>query len=226
MKGETRSSATSARARRGTRRRRAQVSRPRTPRQERARETVAAILEAAAQLIAEDGYGATSTNRIAARAGVSVGSLYQYFPNKEAILAGLIEQHQQAVQPVIERSVADLRNPALTFDATLRALFRRLIEVHAGNPRLNRALTEEVPRPPALRERERRVMRMHVAQLAEILARRPEVHLAHPAAAAHVLVQTITALSRWLVHEPPEDVSRRVIVEEVVALLGGYVRRA
>jgi AcrR family transcriptional regulator len=218
------SSAKSTRPRRGGRSRRAQVPRPRIPRQERARETVAAILEAAAQLIAKDGYAATSTNRIAARAGVSIGSLYQYFPNKEAILAGLIERHQQAVTPVIERSLEDFRNPAIPFDAALRGLFQRLAEVHADNPRLNRALTEEVPHPEGVRDLEREAVRAYVAQVTDILARRPEIRLAHHAAAGHVFVRTITTLSRWIVHDPPEDVSRDDLVDEAVRLLAAYAR--
>lgn len=218
------SSAKGTRRRPGVRSRRAQIRRPRIPRQERARQTVAVILEAAAQLVAKDGYAATSTNRIAARAGVSIGSLYQYFPNKEAILAGLIEQHQRAVEPVIERSIEDFRDPAIPFDEALRGLFQRLVEVHADNPRLNRALTEEVPRPEEVRERERQGMRVHVARLAEILARRPEIHLTHRPAAAHVFVQTITALSRWIVHDPPEEINPEDLVDEVVNLLAAYSR--
>ncbi|TMZ52891.1 TetR/AcrR family transcriptional regulator, partial [Klebsiella pneumoniae] len=70
------------------------VTAPRkTPRQQRSRETVAAILEAAAQLFQRHGYTATTTNKIAERAGVSIGSLYQYFPNKEALLAALAQEH-------------------------------------------------------------------------------------------------------------------------------------
>src|SRR5256885_17137254 len=65
----------------------------RRPRQERSRETVEAIVEAAAQVFERHGYAAGTTNRIAERAGVSIGSLYQYFPNKDAIVAELARRH-------------------------------------------------------------------------------------------------------------------------------------
>src|SRR5215475_5457688 len=65
----------------------------RKPRQDRARDTVEAILEAAAQVFERHGYRAGTTNWIAERAGVSIGSLYQYFPNKDAIVMELARRH-------------------------------------------------------------------------------------------------------------------------------------
>ena len=64
-----------------------------TPRQERARATVDAILMAAAHILKNEGSGHLTTNRIAEVAGVSIGSLYQYFPNKVAVVAALRERH-------------------------------------------------------------------------------------------------------------------------------------
>ena len=61
------------------------------PLQERSRSTVDVVLEAAAQVLERDGYTATTTDLIAERAGVSIGTLYQYFPNKDAILLALAQ---------------------------------------------------------------------------------------------------------------------------------------
>ena len=63
------------------------------PQQERARATIDAILTATARILVKEGFDRASTNRIAEEAGVSVGSLYQYFPGKEALVAALIERH-------------------------------------------------------------------------------------------------------------------------------------
>src|SRR5215471_21205054 len=65
----------------------------RAPSQSRSRDTVEAIVEAAAQVFERHGYAAGTTNRIAERAGVSIGSLYQYFPNKDAIVMELARRH-------------------------------------------------------------------------------------------------------------------------------------
>src|SRR4051794_7785660 len=83
----------------------------RRPSQERSRETVDAIVEAAARVFEGHGYAAGTTNRIAERAGVSVGSLYQYFPNKDAILVALMRRHlddgRTIVGALIERLTTD-----------------------------------------------------------------------------------------------------------------------
>src|ERR1700704_3271428 len=63
------------------------------PRQHRSKATVDAILEATARVLIKHGFDGLTTNAAAAAAGVSIGSLYQYFPNKEALVAALLEQH-------------------------------------------------------------------------------------------------------------------------------------
>ena len=68
------------------------VSRRKSPKQQRALATADAIVQATQQIIVKDGYKAATTNRIAETAGVSVGSLYQYFPNKQAIVRTLIQE--------------------------------------------------------------------------------------------------------------------------------------
>lgn len=80
------------------------------PAQQRARTTVEAILGAAIELFAARGYARTTTNAVAARAGISVGSLYQYFPNKDAILTALVERHMEAVVRIARVACATARN--------------------------------------------------------------------------------------------------------------------
>ena len=67
------------------------------PRQRRSTETVARMLDAAARIYDERGYRATTTNNVAEEAGVSIGSLYQYFPNKDALLVALADRHLDAL---------------------------------------------------------------------------------------------------------------------------------
>ena len=120
------------------------------PRQERSRVTVEAILEATAHILTEKGYEKTNTNLIAERAGVSIGSLYQYFPNKKSLIVALREQHSQEIAELLASKFNHL------FDSppeiAVPELVRAVIAVHAINPRLHQVLSEEIPRSERLQE--------------------------------------------------------------------------
>src|SRR5262250_1602249 len=76
--------------------------------QQRSRATVDALLEATARILIKEGYDRASTNRIAHVAGVSIGSLYQYFPSKEALVAALIDRHVEGTLQVMGEAVERL----------------------------------------------------------------------------------------------------------------------
>ena len=114
------------------------------PKQDRARITHEAMLEATARILAEEGYPGLNTNAIARRAGVSIGSLYQYFPNKEAIVASLIEREVQKDRQFLEALFAGVR------EAPLEEAVRRLIDAVMNRCEadlvLAVALREQIPR--------------------------------------------------------------------------------
>jgi len=193
----------------------------RLPRQDRARFTVAAILEAAVEVIDDVGWAKASTNRIAERAGVSIGSLYQYFRNKETILSSLVEQHRQQVHTVVGRSLEELGNPSVPFEIALRRLFDDLLRVHHDDPALARVLSTAVPHYPA-KENEGEPDQL-IAHLQHILEHRPDVSVCDATAAAHVLAVTTEALTRWLAHEAPPTLESSRLIDEMVAMLSGYV---
>jgi len=74
----------------------------RRPQQARSQQTVDSILDAAADLVAEAGYESVTTNAIAERAGISIGTLYRYFPDKDAILRGLAVRHLEKVRAIYD----------------------------------------------------------------------------------------------------------------------------
>src|SRR5687767_16040596 len=112
----------------------------RKPRQVRAELTRERILTAAAHVFAEFGYAAGTTNRIAERARVSIGSLYQYFPNKDAILAELMVRHIDR-GTWTEAEQLDL-SPG-TLETVVRALERDAIDNHRDDPQLLRIMIEQ-----------------------------------------------------------------------------------
>lgn len=111
------------------------------PRQERSRATVDAILEAAAHILVAHGYEATTTRQVAERAGVSIGSLYQYFPNKEALITALMERQVQRVLEVCTEAL-QAKGPRPTREV-VREVALGLMKAYAVNPRLHQVLVSE-----------------------------------------------------------------------------------
>ncbi|HEY3353568.1 MAG TPA: TetR/AcrR family transcriptional regulator [Polyangia bacterium] len=195
------------------------------PRQRRSRQLVAAILQAAAETFAELGYARATTNVIAARAGVSVGSLYQYFPNKDSLLARLREQHVDHVHAVVGAGLAALADPRTPLEQGLRQIIGDLVAVHEANPVLTRALSAAVLREsPAAQEAEREADAV-AASVSALLAARPDVRRGDHLVMAALLGQTMAQLSPWLVHDAPPALDRATLFEETVQLLLRYLRR-
>lgn len=114
------------------------------PRQNRAQATVEAILRATAHILVEEGYESLTTNKTAQRAGVSIGSLYQYFPNKEALVAALIDEHSAQCMQLLGQTVAELG--VASPERAVRVFVKALLSTHAVEPELHRVLSEQLPR--------------------------------------------------------------------------------
>ncbi len=111
--------------------------------QKRAQETVDAILGAVIRLLKRSAASTITTNNIAETAGVSIGSVYQYFPNKEAIFVALHSRHIDQVDRVLQRKIAE--STADTLDGLVTGLLDGMIEAHASDPELAILLDSEVP---------------------------------------------------------------------------------
>src|SRR5262250_3319092 len=103
--------------------------------QERSRSTVDALIEATARVLVKQGYDRASTNRIASVAGVSIGSLYQYFPSKEALVAAVIDRHTQEQMQVTRNALVKVA--ARPIEVAARELVSAAIDAHRVNPRLH-----------------------------------------------------------------------------------------
>lgn len=111
------------------------------PRQERSRATVDAILEATAHILVAHGFEDTTTRQVAERAGVSIGSLYQYFPSKEALITALLERQIQRVLDVCTEALQP-QGPRST-QQVVRDVALGLMKAYAVNPRLHQVLISE-----------------------------------------------------------------------------------
>lgn len=140
------------------------------PRQRRSAETVNRILAAAARIFDDRGYRSTTTNHVADEAGVSIGSLYQYFPNKDALLVALAERHVDEAAGRFGARLVSLREEQPSLDDTVRALLDLTVEVNDSS-RLHAVLFADCPRTPALVERLGRFSELLVTEVAWHLER-------------------------------------------------------
>lgn len=108
------------------------------PIQARSQATVEAVFEATIQLLLHGGSSALTTNRIAEKAGVSIGTLYQYFPGKEALLYALVGRHLDKASDAVERACQAHR--AMPLAACSDAFVNSYIDAKTGNPEASRAL--------------------------------------------------------------------------------------
>jgi AcrR family transcriptional regulator len=119
----------------------------REPKQQRSKHSVNTMLDAVTVVLKRYGPDGVTTNRISAVAGFSIGSLYQYFPDKQAIYRALHERHVDEVRAAITHALAEKTSGSLE-DFT-RALVEGLVNVHAADPQLHQLITALVPEGPA-----------------------------------------------------------------------------
>src|SRR5258708_33812365 len=112
----------------------------RIPRQARAGETVSLILEATAQILEAGGLPAFTTNAVAERAGVSIGTLYQYFANKNAILLALARQQMTIGLASIGRALQGESDPSV--EGRVRAMVQAMVNAFGGRYRARKAVTQ------------------------------------------------------------------------------------
>jgi AcrR family transcriptional regulator len=191
---------------------------------------VRAILEASARVFAEEGFAAGTTNRIARKAGVSIGSLYEYFPNKGSILVALIEKHMADGLAQLDALLAETPRGSEDLDAVLRRFVTALLAFHARNPELHRVLFEEAPHPPELHACLLQMEEKLAHALESRLRGSVELAVRDSDVAAHLVVQVVEALTHRFVlhgiHELPDDVFVDEVVHLVRAYLGGRDRPA
>lgn len=114
------------------------------PSQERSRETVAVILEAAARILESRGLEGYNTNAVAEKAGVSIGSLYQYFPGKDALTIALIRSFEDDLLQSVKTAIAASQHDTLT--QALQRIVRALYGAHIHRAALNVVLEAEEQR--------------------------------------------------------------------------------
>ena len=194
--------------------------------QERSRATVDTLIEATARILVKEGFDKASTNRIAEKAGVSVGSLYQYFPGKEALVAAVMERHSQELMQVARGVLAEVA--ALPMEQAIRKLVTMAIEAHRIDPKLHRVLAEQIPRTGKLEHIEGFNRENYTLFRTYLEAHRNEFRAVDLGLAAFVCVTSIEALTHTAVLHHSEmlsnDEATKALVDEATRLVVRYLQ--
>jgi AcrR family transcriptional regulator len=199
------------------------IKRRKRPSQERSRATVEAILQAATRVFVKDGYDRATTNRIAEVAGVSIGSLYQYFPNKESLIAALLERHVQDAFDLLPRELARAEGRPLR-DA-VRLTVDYAIAAHRQDPELHIVLMEQIPRVGALPSAAEIDRRFHAQATAYLEAEADRVRPCNKKLAGFIASQAIEALTHAACLHHPEYLADPQFASEMTELIARYLER-
>ncbi|MFI5715773.1 TetR/AcrR family transcriptional regulator [Nocardia sp. NPDC051750] len=184
-----------------------------------------AILDSAARLFQQHGYAATTTNRVAELAGVSIGTLYHYVPNKDALLYALAERHlrQSGESPLAELNALCEGPPPL--DQTAGRLILAVAEIHRAQPRMHQLLFEQAPRTPEIIARLRQLEQLLAEEVAFHL-RRVDPGCPEPDLTALLMVQAVEAQVHGAVLAPPQGRSTDQCVDVVISFWVRSLTRA
>jgi AcrR family transcriptional regulator len=194
--------------------------------QERSRATVNALIEATARILVKEGFGKASTNRVAEVAGVSVGSLYQYFPSKEALVAAVIERHSEEIAKTVRRELASIETRPL--EQGVRILIAVAVRAHRVHPKLHRVLAEQIPRVGKLERAETFSRENFVLFRNYLERRRHEIRALDLDLASFVCVTSIEALTHNAVLHHSKifsDATMEALIDEGAHLLLNYLKR-
>ncbi|HEY9067956.1 MAG TPA: TetR/AcrR family transcriptional regulator [Burkholderiaceae bacterium] len=202
----------------------ARIEPRKAPRQARSLATVDAILDATARILVERGHAATNTNLVAARAGVSVGSLYQYFPNKLALITALHARHAREMTIALEREFRARAGESL--HAALSRVIEAVMHAHQVDADLHRALEqcEDLGLVDDAHDEAHAKMQLVVREL--LTAYRDEIAAANLDLAAFTVLHTVHGLVHATMRARPSGVSVKAATREIVRLVYAYLTAA
>lgn len=191
------------------------------PRQARARATVDAIIEATAQVLVADGYVGLTTNHVADRAGTSIGTLYQYFRNKDELIEALIDRELERHLQIIIPWISSL--PSAPLEETVRRYVRATLDRHVEQGELVRVLYDQADRVGHMA-----LTRLWLGRLEPMIEAgirlRPEFDLPAPAITAGLLCRAVHHGIEMALHGRRELLADPRFAEELACLICGFLR--
>lgn len=195
--------------------------RRRQPRQRRAQQTVEALLDAVIRILKRDGSSRVTTNRIAEVAGVSIGSVYQYFPHKRAIFEALHRRHIEQVDRLIQDTIVEHAESPL--EGLIGALIESMVEAHRSDPELYALMHTEVPH--SVGGTQTFAQRLHRVFLLAVAARKRELKPhSDPVKGAFVVANMVDALAHAAALQRPRGLSLASAKTEAIRAVLAYLR--
>jgi AcrR family transcriptional regulator len=198
------------------------------PSQARSKVLVESLLQATARILMREGWDALTTNRVAREAGVSIGSLYQYFPNKDALVRRLVEHWADSLADRLVALGPELRDQPVS--TCVSRVVQAALEATRDDAALNRAVLLQLPRIGALEFFERLNRRVSDVMAEWIAYRRDDLDVEDPSLTAHVIVSALDALTDHALLLRPELLQSarfaRVLERLVAGCLGVAAQNA
>lgn len=192
----------------------------RRPQQLRSRQTLEAVLDAVIRVLKREGLKAATTNHIAEVAGVSIGSLYQYFPDKQAIFVALHQRHIEQIDAMVAATL--LKHAASSLDTLVRAMIEAMVEAHTADPELWEVLHTQVPDraegTPAFAVRLHGAFRLAISARAHELKPGREIDKA-----VFIVAEMVDSLSHAAVLRRPSRLSLAAAKDEAVRAVLAYL---
>jgi AcrR family transcriptional regulator len=195
-----------------------------SPAQQRSERTIETIFEATAQILERDGDGGLSTNTIAERAGFSIGTLYQYFPNKDAILLAMVEREKRRILERVEAALSGAGSAG--FEERAKQVVRAVLSAFGGRLRARRRLILALLRSSTLATDHLALAEID-ARLSETLPRRIGSGELRPMSQAAIFVMTRAVMGaiRSAVVEQSPLLRTPEFEDELVRLICAFARQ-
>ena len=189
------------------------------PQQPRAEVTYHAMLEATARVLDQSGVEGLTTNRVAEVAGVSIGSLYQYFPNKQALIAALLDGYMAAIAAAVGTTIAAYQDAPI--EEILRGIARAISTVYDDQRPVHRHLAA-LGNAVGLADRRNQSLASMLVMVEAYLRAHPELDVRAPRIAAFVIVHAVDGVLTAFADNGLVDIDAEI--DEIVLMLTRYLR--
>jgi AcrR family transcriptional regulator len=193
------------------------------PSQARARKTMSAIYEAAAYIFDEIGYAEATTDQIAQKAGVSIGTLYNYFPGKEAILHGLWEKTMQEIKTITQQMDQEIRKQGSVDRSIIPDLLSLVLDLFSYQRLPNRLFISQVGLPEIFIQKRKELGLYMESTTEEIFRDFANVRIRNPKVGVHILWAAVQAVIHDYMLSTSEEIKSEELINELSDMIGRYI---